>query len=442
MSTTSNNKLEKIYSNRRKKLLRQIRGEAALFTSANIKQIGRDLEYPFRQDSNFYYLTGLGEPESALLLLGKTKGPRSILFLRERDITQEKWVGERLGLKRAKRRMEIDLVFPIEDLHLRLPAFLTNTQVLHYGLGINPQIDSIVFSLFQTHIGPRLDFPHTLKDSRLLLSELRHIKDKHEIQALRHASKITAKSILAIAPKLGQMTSEQHTAGVLEAEFYKRGASGLAFPTIVASGKNATTLHHTPSTQPLWKRDLVLIDAGAEFQGYTGDISRTLPVSGKFSPEQAKIYDIVLAALESALTKAFPGSTMNAIHNKAVSTITKGLIDLGILKGHSATLIKEGAYKPFYMHRTGHWLGLDVHDIAPIHIKNGPQHSYSRPLVPGNVLTVEPGLYLDPRDESIPSEFRGIGIRIEEDVLITDRGFEVLSASIPRERTEIESILS
>lgn len=433
---------EQVFLERRKRLLKLIKGEAALFVSADEKQFSRDVYYPYRQENNLYYLTGICEQDCALLLLGNARGARSILFLRDRDAAQEKWTGERIGIRRAKRWFDVDEVRPIESFDKDIAKLLSHSETLHYITGVNTAMDAFVLRLFQTPIGPRTNFPNCFKDARLLLSEMRFVKDHSEISAIKRAADITGRALLDLAPRLRYLTSERHAAMELEGLFYRRGASGVAFPTIVASGKNATVLHHAPRSNPIWKKELVLFDVGATFHGYASDISRTLPVLGKFSPAQAQVYDVVHIALKAALSKAAPGSTLDRIHSRATSQLTKGLIELGILDGTLSAQLRSQAYKPYYMHRTGHWLGLDVHDISPLGPKNKRiSHSYSKPLVPGNVFTVEPGLYLDPNDKTIPEPFRGIGIRIEEDVLITDSGYEVLSTRFPTERADIEALL-
>ncbi len=431
------------HANRRVRLLKQIKGEAALFCAPAPNVISRDQNYPFRQDSDLFYLTGFTESHSALLLIGTGKGPRSILYLRDRSEQDERWHGERLGVKRAKRMFKVDEVREYSLLFADLPKLLTETPVLHHTLGTNPEVDNAVVRLFQTRVGPQIGVPHTLKDARLLTAEMRFVKDRDEIMAIRHVVDITARGMVLLAQHMGEISSEAHGAALLESYFSKLGASGPAFDTIIAAGKNATVLHHAPKHQPLWKRELVLIDAGARFRGYAGDISRTLPVSGRFTWQQADLYDIVHRALEAAIRKARPGSSLEAIHHAAVSEITQGLIDLRVLKGPRELLIEQERYKHYYMHRTGHWLGLDVHDISPLSVEKSslPSPSHHRALVPGNVFTIEPGIYIDARDEKAPRKLRGIGIRLEEDVLITENGCEVLSSGFPVKRADVEAMM-
>jgi Xaa-Pro aminopeptidase len=269
---------------------------------------------------------------------------------------------------------------------------------------------------------------------------MRIIKDRTEIRNIQHAVDITARALRATFLELAACVSEHHAAARLESHFVKLGADGPAFQSIVAAGKNATTLHHRPGLQPLWKRELVLFDVGALYRGYSGDITRTIPVSGTFNAQQAKVYDIVYDALQAGLAKSGPGGCLDDIHHAAVRVLTAGLVALGVLKGNTMQLVAQRAYFPYYMHHTSHWLGLDVHDVSPT-IAGGEEFSAAfRPLQPGMVFTVEPGLYFRHDDESVPKAYRGLGIRLEENVLISSSGHELLSRGIPASRTEIESL--
>ena len=423
---------------RRKRLLKLIRGSVAIFVSAH----GTGESHP-PSAKDLFYLTGFEEPDSALILLGNSKGPRSILYLRERDPQSERWNGERLGIKRAKKRFAVDEVRDFSKLSDDLRDHLSGINTLHYAPGSNSHIDSAIWRIFRGTPAPRLSAPNILSDSRLLTSELRWVKDKQEIQAIKHACDITARALVETLPRLKDCTSEKHAAQVLESQFTRLGAHGLAFSTIVASGRNATVLHHKPTLQPLWRRELVLFDCGSSFNGYASDISRTVPASGRFTAQQADVYDVVLAARDRAVERAKPGATLDEIHMAAVRQLVRGLIDLGILRGSVSDNVESGNYKPFYMHRTGHWLGLDVHDCSPITNPTEstlPLPAQLRPLVPGCVFTIEPGLYFDLKDDSIPVEYRGIGIRIEDDLHITVDGSEILSNLAPLQRDEIEAL--
>lgn len=434
--------IESVLVQRRRRVLRAIKGEAALFVSSPPQHASRDQFHPYVPSSDLFYLTGIREQDVALLLLGGTRGPRSLLYLRDRDPVDERWHGERIGLKRAKRRFQVDEVRSIADLRRDLPELLADARVLHYAAGTNATYDTMVWELFRSAIGPRTNFPNSISDARLLTAEMRSVKDRLELRTIQHAVDITAHGFLALAPKLREVTSEAHAARLLESHFTRLGAHGLAFETIVASGKNATVLHHRPLLQPLWKRELVLVDAGASFRGYTGDITRTFPVSGKFTKPQAEIYDIVNRSLDDVLAVAKAGVSLDDLHEVCVRSLIRGLTDLGILKGAANQLFNAGEHRRYYMHRTSHWLGIDVHDIAPVSFEGQIVPSALRPLVAGNVFTVEPGLYFDPKDPTVPAEYRGIGIRIEEDVHVTNSGIEVLSAKVPRDRDDIEQLLA
>lgn len=434
---------ETSHVNRRNKIIKLIKGEAALFPAAPELIRGREMRQPYRQDADFYYLTGISESEAVILLIGSPKKPQSLLFLRDRDKTMERWEGERLGIKRAKRSLSVDEVRDISTLAHDLPKLVSHTQVLHYPAGINPKIDSLIWDLFQSRTGPRHNFPHTLRDARLITSEMRVRKDRGEISLLSHSVDITAQGFLSLIAQLRTWRHEIQVASLLESFFSEAGATGIAFPTIVAAGNNATCLHHVPRLKSLTRGQLVLIDAGATFGGYAGDISRTLPISGKFSSVQGDVYDVVHNALRCAVKKAKPGNSLHIVHRASLSEIVSGLCDLGVLRGRASHLIALEKYKPYFMHRTGHWLGLDVHDISPLYFlkKNQVTSSLSRPFVPGNAFTIEPGLYFDSQDTSIPKHFRGIGIRLEEDVLITASGCKVLSQRLPVSRKEVESLM-
>ena len=441
MNASKRQDLESRYARRRRSILSQIPGEAALFTAATAKTRSRDTEHPFRQDSDFLYLTGVNESNAALLLLGSGKGPRSILFVTERDPKKEQWVGERLGVRRAKRRMKIDEVRPFSELFDSLPSLLNECTTLHYGAGSNPDIDELVWEIFRTQKGPNFSLPHLLVDARLITSEMRIVKDRDEIRTMKHAAEISARAFKEFLRGISKVKSEKHGAAVLDSLFARFGAEGNAFDTIVASGKNATTLHHIPGFQPLFKRDLVLIDAGASFRGYASDITRTVPANGRFSEEHARVYDVVLNAQRKAIEKCIPGNTLEDVHQAAVRSLTRGLVELGVLTGNVQSLVTDGAYKPYYMHRTGHWLGLDVHDIAPVYYQEYLLDPYKRPLEAGNLCTVEPGLYFSANDETVPSEYRGIGIRLEDDILITKSSYEILTEQVPIERADVEALM-
>ena len=441
MKRKSQSTLENIYSSRRKHIIKQITSQAAIFFSSPTSFFGRDQNHSFRQNSDFLYLTGINAPKCALLLLGSKTGARSILFVEERNSEKERWTGKMLGVKKARGKFQVDEVMDFKEIRAKLPELVMGCSILHYSPGLNEFADNLVFSLFKTTRGPSPERPQILSDARLITAPMRIIKDRYEISCIKHVTNVTAKGFVNFAKQVRSLKSEIHAAHVLETEFAKLGAHGLGFSTIVASGKNATVLHHEPQLQAVWKRELLLVDAGALFNGYSGDITRTLPASGRFSDAQAEVYDIVHQALTDTILRAAPGASLNALYNIAAATITKGLIKIGVLRGNVNSLVSKGAYKPYFMHRIGHFLGLDVHDQPTIYYKGQLQDCNERPFEVGMVFTVEPGLYFEVNDSTVPKQYRGIGIRIEEDVLITQRGCEVLTEDMPSRRKDIESLI-
>ena len=431
---------ENIYARRRGAILHEIKGEAALFCSSPEVGRERDMDYEYQQDANIFYLTGIAEPQTALLLLGAKNKPRSILFLRDSDPQKERWQGKRLGLKKAKAKFNVDQVFDIATLKAELPKLIAPYPCLHYAPGIDSRLDQFIFGLLQTRVAPRINCPAALVDARLLTAPLRWIKDQTEIKRLRQAAAITSLAFCETALALPSYATERHVAKALEEKFFKYGATRVAFPSIVASGDHATSLHHVPEAVALRKNGLVLIDAGANIDGYCADVTRTFPLSKTFSPAQAEIYDAVYHAHETALKKIRPGVSMNLVHQAVVQDLCRSLAKLKIVKGTASQIERSKSYQRFFMHRCGHWLGLEAHDISPI-IADYPQiHGYDLPLSPGNVITVEPGLYFDAHDTTIPQKYRGIGIRLEDDVVVTKNGNEVLTASLPVKREDIESL--
>jgi Xaa-Pro aminopeptidase len=438
------NQQERTFAQRRAKVIKSIKGEAALFSSAPQAHLSRDQHHPYRANTDLFYLTGIDEPEVFLLLFGGNSGVRSVLFCRERDPVQELWQGERIGLRRAKRLFQVDEVRDIENFEKDLKLLLKPYETIHYALGVNPRTDRVVTDLLRTHVGPRAGAPSILKDSRALTASLRFVKDKDEILSLRHAGHITSETLNRIAPILKNAKSELHAAKQIEAIFAEMGSKDIGFQTIVASGKNATELHHTPLLQPLWKNEPVLIDCGAAYRSYSSDITRVFPIQGNFSPAVRDVYQVVHGALEIGKKQVRPGSSLGSIHKAALSHLVSGLISLKILKGTESSNIESERYKPFFMHRIGHWLGLDVHDTSPLYEKRQGilETAWDKPLVPGNALTVEPGLYFHPDDDRVPKKFRGIGIRLEDSLLVTSQGHEILTKGISSKLEDIYDLVN
>lgn len=441
MDTTPRLQWENRLASRRKKFLQHIKNEIAIIPASPERHMTRDQNYTYVPNSDFYYLTGF-EETNAILVLRNTSGIKSILYVKDRNPEEERWTGERLGIRRARRRFKVDDIRPIETFEADLPKLLHGCNAIQYAPGTHDQVDRLIWSYLSLHAAPQFNRPAVLKDVRLVTSQMRLVKDKEEIGFLKRASEITARALKELAVHIPEMKNEKHCAQSLESLFAKYGGQGTAFETIVASGNNATVLHHHPSFTPIWKRDLLLIDCGTKFKNYSGDITRVFPVSGTFTSIQAEVYDAVREAVAEALTKSYSGYCLDDIHQAATKSLCKSLVDLGVIKGNPSHVFARGLYRPYYMHRTGHWLGIDVHDIAPQQLNKEAVPSFLLPLSPGMAFTIEPGLYFPDADTSIHKELRGIGIRLEENVVITSKGHDILSKDIPIERKEIEGLFS
>lgn len=428
------------FARRRRQLMRMMgKGGIAILPSAPEKLRNRDTAYPYRQDSDFSYLTGFDEPEAvAVLVPGRDHG-EFVLFCRERDVLRETWDGPRAGQEGARSDYGADDAFPIADIDDILPGLMENCERIYYTMGANAGFDQQVMAWFnrlrsqgQNDGQMPLEFvalDHYLHDMRLY-------KSRSEISAMRKAAKIAAtahrKLMAACVP--GAMEYE------LEAELlheFKRHGCEPAYQPIVGSGPNSCVLHYVANNRRVEDGELLLVDAGCEYQGYASDITRTLPVNGQFNEEQRAIYQIVLDAQHAAIDKISPSSHWNDPHEAAVRVITLGLRKLGLLKGSLPDLLKTEAYKKFYMHRTGHWLGMDVHDVGDYRVDDE-----WRLLEPGMVMTVEPGIYIAPGTRGVPKKWWGIGVRIEDDVLVTRDGYDVLSKDVPKEVSEVEALVA
>jgi len=426
------------FARRRRQLMRMMgRGAIAIVPAASVKQRNNDVEYHYRQDSDFQYLTGFGEPEAvAVLVPGRPQG-EYVLFVRDRDPTREIWDGARAGPDGAVEQYGADDAFPIADIDEILPGLLERCSRVYYTMGVHPDFDQRVFGWVNGLRAQAKKGLHTPQEFVALdhqLHEMRLFKSRAELDAMRRAGEIAAqahcRAMRSAAP--GRMEYEV-MADILH-EFHRHKADISYYP-IVGSGPNACVLHYHANDRQMKDGDLLLIDAGCEFDYYASDITRTFPVNGRFTPPQRALYEVVLAAQEAAIHKARPGNHWNEPHEAAVKAITQGLVKLGLLKGKVAALIKSEAYKKFFMHRTGHWLGMDVHDVGEY--KVGEEW---RLLEPGMVMTVEPGIYIAPGTKGVAKEWQGIGIRIEDDVAVTDRDPEVLTSDVPRDADEIERL--
>jgi Xaa-Pro aminopeptidase len=428
---------------RRRDLLRAIGPDGVLIVPAAQEVArNRDVHYPFRQSSDFAWLTGFPEPDAVAVLAPKHEDGEFVLFCRPRDPEREVWDGYRFGTEGATEQFGADAAHPLAELDEKLPELLADRKRIHYPLGVDADLDLKVMGWLRAvraQARKGVSAPTALLTSDELLHERRLIKSKRERATMRRAAGISAAAHRRLMQTCRPGLSEQQ----LEATFLhacaEQGARFQAYPPIVGGGSNACVLHYVENADTLREGDLVLVDAGCELDGYASDITRTFPVSGRFSGPQRTLYELVLAAQQAAIAAVKPGKRWDAPHRAALKVLTRGLVDLGFIEGTRKDLpqlIKDEKYKPFYMHRTGHWLGMDVHDVGSYKVDGK-----WRTLEPGMVLTVEPGLYVAP-DAQAPAQFRGIGIRIEDDVLVTEDGHEVLSRDVPKDPDAIERLMA
>ncbi|MDE9579531.1 Xaa-Pro aminopeptidase [Citrobacter koseri] len=428
------------YQRRRQALLAQMQpGSAALIFAAQEATRSADSEYPYRQSSDFWYFTGFNEPEAVLVLIkSDDTHNHSVLFNRVRDLTAEIWFGRRLGQDAAPEKLGVDRALAFSEINQQLYQLLNGLDVVYHAQGEYAYADEIVFAaLDKLRKGSRqnLTAPATMTDWRPMVHEMRLFKSPEEITVMRRAGEISALAHTRAMKKCRPGMFEYQLEGEIHHEFNRHGARYPSYNTIVGSGENGCILHYTENESEMRDGDLVLIDAGCEYKGYAGDITRTFPVNGKFTPAQREIYDIVLASLETSLRLFRPGTSIQEVTGEVVRIMIAGLVNLGILQGDVEQLIAENAHRPFFMHGLSHWLGLDVHDVGVY------GQDRSRVLEPGMVLTVEPGLYIAP-DADVPEAYRGIGIRIEDDIVITETGNENLTASVVKKADDIEALMA
>lgn len=425
------------FAARRQQLLDAMGDGVAVFPAAPIALRNHDVEHPYRQDSDLHYLTGFDEPESLLLLTNQHADHRVVLFVRPRKREREIWDGPRAGVEGALRDFGADAAFPIDELAQRLPDYLGNVERLHYRIATNQQVDATLFEcLNQLRRGGRRGIlaPEVIVDSSVHLHEMRLRKTHHELALMRRAAAITREAHLRAMQLANPGVREYEIDAELLHVFRMHGSERPAYESIVGSGPNATILHYRAGNRVMNDGELVLIDAGCEYEYYASDVTRTFPVNGKFTPEQRAIYELVLHAQKTSIQAVRPGITLDEIHDRAVRTITQGLLELGLLNGELDALIEEKKYEAFYMHRTSHWLGMDVHDVGHYY-RDGVQ----RPLEEGFVLTIEPGIYIAADSETVDERWRGIGVRIEDDVVVTGSGREIISEGIPKEIDQLEA---
>ena len=434
----------KVFEERREIFLDKLDGKAAIIPGAKLVKHHADCEYPFRQDSNFWYLTGFDEPDAvALFLSHKPKGERYILFVAPKDVLSEVWNGFRWGLEGAEEDFNADKAHSINDLKDLLPSYVIGSDEIVFSIGKHQSIEKIVLDVFtqQLESHSRLGIgARSIKSPEIFLNEMRLIKSEFEINRMREASQISAQAHELVRESISTKDNERQIQGIIEGYFLEKGARGPAYNSIVAAGDNACILHYTLNNSKLNKEDLLLVDAGCSLVDYyNGDITRTMPIGGKFSSEQKLIYEIVLEAQKNAIKSAVTGSNASTVHNVALVILVEGLKDIGLLSGSTNEIIDKGLYKHLYMHRTGHWLGLDVHDVGAYRMGD-----YEVSLQNGMILTVEPGIYISDRipvpegQPSIDEKWKGIGVRIEDDILVKNKEPEILSKAALKEISDLE----
>lgn len=428
------------FSRRRRELMKLMGpNSVAVLPAADEKRRNSDVWHPFRQDSDFHYLSGFGEPEAVLVLAPGRQEGEVMLFCRERDEEFERWNGELTGPERALQLYGLDQAFPIAELDLLLPELLEGRERLYYAIGNNGEFDARIIDWASAGVGERKQFgaqPGAFMQLGLLLQQLRLLKSAEEIRVMQHAADVSGAAHLAAMRLAAPGVLEYELAAEMDHVFARGGARHVAYPSIVASGPNACILHYVRNDRALAAGDLVLIDAGCEYETYAADITRTFPVDGRYSAEQAALYDLVLAAQQAAIDKVRIGNRFNDPHEEAVRVLVDGLLQLGLLEGEAGELVETEAYRPFYMHRTGHWLGLDVHDAGEYRVDGD-----WRPFEEGMVTTIEPGLYVPPDLKQVDEKWLGLGIRIEDDVLVGKTAPRVLTDQAPKLRAEVEAAM-
>ncbi len=419
---------EQEYQRRRKKFAKQLKKDSiAIFFASKQKIRSNDTEYPYRQDSNFYYLTGFKEDNSVLLFVKEKEDVKIYFFVQKKDPIMELWTGKRLGATKAKEIFLYDDVFNSEQFNIKLTEFSRNKTILYYDFKVQSEEIQEVKKVAKTIV----DF----KDAAKIVEKMRLIKSFSEIKLIQQALEITKEAHHQAIVSTKKLSFEYELQAEIEYLFKKNGAYSDAYTSIVASGDNANTLHYIDNDKPLKKGDLILIDAGCEYQYYASDITRTIPVSGKFSKAQRELYQLILDVEKKIISMIKPKVLRSDLQNEAEKMLCAGMVKLGILKGSVKKLIKEKAHKKYFPHGIGHYMGIDVHDQNPYK----DQKNKEIPLKNGMVLTIEPGIYLPKNDKKIPKKYRGIGIRIEDNILVTKDGYKNLSSDIAKEISDIES---
>ncbi len=428
------------FARRRKQLMRMADEDSILILPAAPERIrSKDTTYPFRQDSDFWYLSGFAEPEAVLVLVPGRKHGETLLFCRERDADREAWDGPRAGPEGAIANFGMDDAYPIADLDDILPSLLEGRSRVYYHFGRDKEFDLTLIgwvNQVRARVRQGAKPPHEFMELGHLLHELRLFKSRDEVRLMQRAADIGCQAQVAAMRATRAGAWEYEVEAALQ-HVYRRHDSVAAYEPIVGAGNNACVLHYRANNAAMKDGDLLLVDAGAEYANYASDITRTWPVNGRYSPAQRALYQLVLDAQSAALEKARPGQHWITGHHAAVEVLTEGLLSLGLLKGSLKQNIASGDYRRFYMHKTGHWLGLDVHDVGEYKVAGE-----FRELEPGMAFTIEPGLYIPPGSKNVPVKYQGIGIRIEDDVLITKDGHRVLTDAVPREVDAVEALLA
>lgn len=429
-----------MHENRRNAFMEKIAGGVAIFPSALQAMRTHSTEYRYRQDANFYYLTGFEEPESVCVIAPDHPEHQYILFVRPRVPEQEVWTGKRAGVDGAKERFGADEAYPIEEFDDKISEYIGTSERVYYGFGADEAFNQKIIELLKGYRRHRMREGTgltTLIDPTDILAEMRLVKDEEELGRIRKAVDISVEAHTAAIQAVRPGIYEYELDSLIDSIYRKNGGTGPAFLTIVAKGANATTLHYTTNDCQIEDGDLVLIDAGCEYQYYCGDITRTFPANGKFTKAQRAIYQAVLDVQCEIIESIRPGVSIGDPVQKAVGMLTEAMLKLGLLVGEKEQIIEEQEYRKFYMHSVGHMLGVEVHDVTKT--REGEEY---KTFQPGMVMTVEPGLYVDPDSENVPPEYLGIGVRIEDNILVTESGCEVLTAAVPKTIDEIETLMA
>ena len=417
-------------------------GSVAIIPAAHETTRSYDTEHKFRQDSDFWYLTGFPEPDAVAVIIKGAKN-QFTLFVRPRNLEMETWFGRRHGVEGALKHFGADRAESVEKFDAELPKLLNGRSKLYYRFAVDHKLDLKILEYLQEQRVRRLKTaypPHIIEDPTPIIGEMRLHKSPDEIELMQTAATISADAHKLAMKNVRPGMNEFQVESLMEAYMRDQGASGVAYNSIIGGGGNATILHYVENNMELRDGDLILIDAGAEYQGYAADITRTFPVNGRYTQAQRDVYDVVLDVQEQCIEATKVGQTVKGRHELSIELLTEGMKKLGLLKGKTQELIKSKAYMKYYMHGVGHYLGLDVHDAGRYFTDQAAKNS--RPFAPGMVLTVEPGLYIPPDDKSAPAKYRGIGVRIEDDVVVTEDGNRNLTASVPKEAEAIEELMN